>query len=234
MKFTPEVVAALKVLRDNAESDFERHRIDVLERDLTAPPTVEVIDDKHQRFNGENFHIYHDGHMRNTRGLHQRIWNYFYGEVPNGYQIHHVDGNKLNNDISNLQIMTISEHQHHHNPKGTVNQILTTLVCEWCGKKYQGYFNGKNRFCSQLCRSRYRQTHERIQRTCPQCGKIFDTPKAQPAQYCSHTCAMDAKRKYSPEKRTCPVCGKEFVVTLRHTQKFCSRECAVIGRSLPR
>jgi len=55
MKFTPEVVAALKVLRDNAETDFERHRIDVLERDLTAPPAPEVIDDKHQRFNGVTY-----------------------------------------------------------------------------------------------------------------------------------------------------------------------------------
>ena len=50
MKFTPEVVAALEVLRAAAENDFERHRIDVLERDLHEPPKVEVIDDKHQRF----------------------------------------------------------------------------------------------------------------------------------------------------------------------------------------
>lgn len=54
MKFTPEVQAALAVLRANAENDFEHHRLDVLERDLTAPPVVEVIDDKHQSLNNNN------------------------------------------------------------------------------------------------------------------------------------------------------------------------------------
>ena len=55
MKFTPEVVAALAVLREHAENDFERHRLDVLERDLTTPPQVEVIDEKTQIFAGVTF-----------------------------------------------------------------------------------------------------------------------------------------------------------------------------------
>ena len=57
MKFTPEVIAALQVLKDNAENDFERHRIDILERDLTAPfvddtrrQSPKIIDLTGQRF----------------------------------------------------------------------------------------------------------------------------------------------------------------------------------------
>jgi len=47
MKFTPEVIAALQVLRDNATNDFERHRLDVLERDLTAT-CVEKFNDNNR------------------------------------------------------------------------------------------------------------------------------------------------------------------------------------------
>ncbi|MBR0060330.1 MAG: hypothetical protein IJP68_02515 [Selenomonadaceae bacterium] len=38
MKLNNEVQNALTVLRANAENNFERHRLDVLERDLINPP----------------------------------------------------------------------------------------------------------------------------------------------------------------------------------------------------
>lgn len=63
MKFTPEVITALQVLKDNAETDFERHRISVLENDLTNPPKVEVIDEKHQKFDGFIYHWVSSGHF---------------------------------------------------------------------------------------------------------------------------------------------------------------------------
>lgn len=30
--------------------------------------------------------------------------------IPEGYQVHHIDGNKANNDISNLQVVSHEEH----------------------------------------------------------------------------------------------------------------------------
>lgn len=41
---------------------------------------------------------------------HRAIWKYYHGDIPDGYQIHHIDGNKLNNNINNLEL--ISSHQH--------------------------------------------------------------------------------------------------------------------------
>lgn len=35
-------------------------------------------------------------------------------EIPNSYVIHHIDENRDNNDISNLQMMTKSEHDSYH------------------------------------------------------------------------------------------------------------------------
>jgi len=38
--------------------------------------------------------------------------------IPKGYHIHHVDGNGLNNDITNLRLMKASEHlKMHHSQK---------------------------------------------------------------------------------------------------------------------
>jgi hypothetical protein len=62
-----------------------------------------------------------DGYYRITGGdnfgkyLHKVIWENFYGtEVPEGYHIHHKNGNKLDNCILNLQLISKSEHHRLH------------------------------------------------------------------------------------------------------------------------
>ena len=42
--------------------------------------------------------------------LHRLIYEKHYGKIPEGYHIHHIDGDKLNNEISNLECLTASEH----------------------------------------------------------------------------------------------------------------------------
>ena len=51
---------------------------------------------------------------RNKR-LHRLIWESYNGEVPEGMVIHHIDGNKTNNNISNLEALSKSTHTTLHN-----------------------------------------------------------------------------------------------------------------------
>ena len=46
--------------------------------------------------------------------LHRMVFIHYNGEIPQGYCIHHKDGNKGNNDISNLECVKRSEHSHYH------------------------------------------------------------------------------------------------------------------------
>lgn len=46
--------------------------------------------------------------------LHRLIYEDHYGPIPKGMQIHHIDGDTTNNDISNLQLVSISEHNKIH------------------------------------------------------------------------------------------------------------------------
>jgi hypothetical protein len=47
--------------------------------------------------------------------LHRLIYEAYYGQIPDGYHVHHIDGNKLNNRIDNLQLLSKSEHSSLHN-----------------------------------------------------------------------------------------------------------------------
>ena len=46
--------------------------------------------------------------------LHRAVWTDAYGSIPDGHHIHHIDGNPLNNDISNLDCVSRSDHLREH------------------------------------------------------------------------------------------------------------------------
>ena len=47
---------------------------------------------------------------RNTLRIHRLVYENFAGEIPKGYHIHHKDGNKQNNMITNLEALSPKEH----------------------------------------------------------------------------------------------------------------------------
>ena len=66
--------------------------------------------------------------VRRTVRIHQLVAETFIGEIPKGYHVHHKDGNKQNNKVTNLEII----HPKQHN--------LETM------KQYPDYCKGMNEY----------------------------------------------------------------------------------------
>jgi hypothetical protein len=45
---------------------------------------------------------------------HRFIWKHHHGPIPENMDIHHIDGNKDNNEIENLRMLSRSEHRKEH------------------------------------------------------------------------------------------------------------------------
>ena len=88
MKFTPEIVQAFEKIISAAENDFEMHRIGILLKDLTSPPTPEIIDENHQKFNDIIYKKNKYGHFADSGFLHRAVWTYYNGEIKENLQIH--------------------------------------------------------------------------------------------------------------------------------------------------
>ena len=85
-------------------------------------------------------------------------------------QVHHKDENPLNNNLDNLEIKLLGEHQRDHNPVKYQDELV---VCAWCNKPFlwtakqqiQFYANRKRKdrigrqtsdpFCSKKCAGKY-------------------------------------------------------------------------------
>ena len=223
MKNLDAVIDALDVLWNNVETKFERHRVRNLILDLLkGPPKVEVIDDTHQKFNGVTYNKDTSGHYARHQHVHREVWEYYNGEIPEGYVIHHIDCNPENNDIENLQLMTQSEHRYLHS-------ILTigSKICPTCGKSFEATESVK--YCSSKCKNKAKYSNANLQRQCLFCGKIFkaNTPYVK---YCSTSCSskhFHQRRREKLKKETfiCAECGKEISGSQKVDGKFCSQKC---------
>lgn len=85
--------------------------------------------------------------------------NYLNRELSYNDVVHHKDGNKKNNDISNLELLSRKEHASGHGIKQDDEKYIT-LKCDYCGQdfniliskhKYRISKSQCNFFCSRSC-----------------------------------------------------------------------------------
>lgn len=74
---------------------------------------------------------------------HRFIWHSHYGSIPDGYVVHHKDGDKANNELANLELLSELEHKQHHAPgrlpsipRNKGQRSLLGRVCGVCGSLF--------------------------------------------------------------------------------------------------
>lgn len=81
-----------------------------------------------------NSNGYYECTTKDRLMLHNYIWENQNGKIPNGYEIHHKDFNKINNDISNLQLVTPSEHTKIHSIAKNGSGMNKKVLCKETGE----------------------------------------------------------------------------------------------------
>ena len=123
--------------------------------------------------------------------LHVFVWEAANGEVPSGYEVHHIDQNKDNNDINNLVLLSVAEHRKLHADGQKENKSLVAAKCTYCGKMFEtkkSYSANQNSFCSGKCKAAHRRTTgiDNEERECVSCGKRFVINKYYKQQKCEN------------------------------------------------
>lgn len=125
------------------------------------------------------FRWYYDhrmGRYRNSTGipLARAVWTHVHGPIPDGYDVHHVDGDKANDDPANLALVEHHEHRNSHaaengrksngNAAGAAAmwaaRAADSRICEHCGAAYESRATYSS-YCGPNCRAAARRRRHR-------------------------------------------------------------------------
>lgn len=184
-----------------------------------------------QFFNGQKYKLHKNEryYSKWNRRLHREVWEYYNGEIPKDYHIHHVDGNTHNNNIENLNLIHKRLHlkfegkkRFKNNPKFAKEFHAKGIVSakEW-HKSEQGI--------------QWHKEHAKIytfgvfdypEKECLQCTKLFK-PKTKQTKFCHNNCKSAFRKKQGTDnqKRICKKCGVEFECNKYNQQQNCKRGC---------
>ena len=161
--------------------------------------------------------------------LHRYIYESARGKIPSGMHVHHIDGDKNNNALSNLSILGGGEHSslHGKEPQRAAESrkhIKSAIIAAPTWHKS----NMGRRWHKEHYDKIGWKLHERVEKICVFCSKPFWGTKGNSSKFCSNACKSAYRRKegVDNEKRTCAVCGAGFEADKYSKTKTCSRKCS--------
>src|SRR5262245_60918683 len=80
--------------------------------------SIKRISETCQEFLGLRYWLCGFYFQRKGIRLHRVVWEHYRGSIPEGQHVHHRDGNRANNDLSNLELIDQSAHLRYHGKTG--------------------------------------------------------------------------------------------------------------------
>jgi len=165
--------------------------------------------------------------------LHREIYKDHYGEIPDGMHVHHKDDNPLNNDPTNLELLTQSEHSKHHmddpERREFARQHMLTTVHSAAAQWKRDNPERVRELASERAINLWNTpgARERHTKQCVVCKQDFKTPMGD-SFMCSPKCRAKYRRDSGVDDITldCPICTKPFTSNRYRKTKTCSRSCA--------
>lgn len=191
-------------------------------------------------FNGVKYYKNNTtGYYSNSkRGmLHRDIYILNYGDIPEKYHVHHIDGNKENNNIANLELKHYKQHHSDHMTKKR-REIARDIMLKKAmplAKEWHSSESGMEWHKKHYENSLKASNETEIEKKCLVCKKEYmvNLSCRFKSKFCSNAC----KSKHRRDERTddivvaCPVCEISFKTSKYKPNKTCSRKCGGILRS---
>lgn len=160
-----------------------------------------VISDRIQEFAGQRFYLCGRYFQRRGVRLHREVWSKANGPVPRGFAVHHADGNRSNNALANLTLMSKSAHQSLHSrekpPEDTKKWVraMHEGARKW-HKSPEGlaWHAQQGKIVSAAMAVLHRKTESK---RCENCGQKYAVSEVMYARskFCGLNCKMAALRR---------------------------------------
>ena len=151
-------------------------------------------------------HTTRNAERKGAKQLHRAVWEFYNGTIPDGYHVHHIDGDVDNNEISNLECLPAKEHLRRHahknaqDPQYVEKQKSSIKKAGEAAKAWHSSPNGKEWHKKHVANSIGKVLENRQTKQCEFCGADF---KALPwSRFCCQSCQEKARRRRLKKQAT--------------------------------
>ncbi len=160
---------------------------------------------------------------------HVWVWKCLKFPIPKGCHIHHIDGDKSNNAIENLQIMDRTSHLRLHMMDEGRKQRAREMAEKYrpLTKQWHASKEGIAWHVYHAEKSKFGKWEPKTYK-CEVCCKEYESTKRSGARFCTNACKSKFRRDSGVDnvKRICQKCGIEFSINKYAKTKNCSKKCA--------
>lgn len=156
---------------------------------------VQKVSATAQKFDGVTYYLCGAYFQRKGRRLHRAVWEYHNGEIPAGYHVHHKDGDRSNNNISNLELLEGHEHLSGH--MSSPERRAESAACIGAAREAARVWHGSDAGRAYHSKLGLENWERRKVQTyvCSFCGKTFRTKFVYP-QGSNHFCGPNCKAAF--------------------------------------
>jgi hypothetical protein len=179
-----------------------------------------------KRFNAKKVTIRKGYLTYKRKNCHRIIWEQDVGPIPDGYDIHHKDGNKFNNLLSNLECLSKSDHMALH---ANENREKMSKCMSDNSEKIHAWLNTEKgkKFLSEKAKKQWEEQPLK-DFICAVCFKQFQTKhNRKNVKFCSDACVMRARVASGVDnvERPCVICSNLFTINKYQKTVTCSKPC---------
>lgn len=156
-------------------------------------------------FRGKRYYLYKGEryYSKGVKRLHRVVFEYYKGEIPEGYEVHHINEDTTDNRIENLALVERSLHARFTGKQRVKNNP------EWFKEFHRkGIEKAKEWHKSNEGREWHKQHGKNCWKNkpyrklkCSVCGKDYETRHSGESKYCHNNCKAKAFRKRRREER---------------------------------
>lgn len=161
---------------------------------------VQVISKTIQKFNGESFYLCGNYFQRKGKRLHRAVWEYHNGEIPQGYDIHHKDHDRSNNQIDNLELLVRRQHHSRHSSEAEVRERSRKTIVKYAVSKAAEWHKSAEGLEWHSKQGKRNWEVRSIQTyNCTYCGEPFQTKHIY-GKDINHFCCANHKAAYRRQR----------------------------------
>lgn len=168
--------------------------------------------------------------------LHRKVWVVNKGPIPAKHDVHHKDHNCSNNNLSNLELLSDTEHGRRHMSlperikASRENMYKTAIPAAVAWRKKNPKAASAIGKLGAAGMKKWLKAQPLKKLICSHCGKIYEALALadQKLYFCSKKCIAANRRDsgIDDEMRECRRCGDRFIKNRFSKVMFCTRSCA--------